>query len=361
MKFFLRKYFAIAFAFLSFSLYDLRAQELQIEMVNATTIRIVSSPNSPQDIFDNVPPIVQVPGPQCSFVTGFGSLSESYTLWKAGINVPIKTQSNRSDFTITPGGEYYVTASIPTATFTGACAGNSVVVFNLIGQRIGRGGYLRTVTSNAVGDIPTAQNQYSFIDGGGGNSIPNGFDFGERVQISTNMPSHTQYFLAIYELGSPRRMHATNGWNWVQGAVPSIVDLSLLWGQGGGGDWKFEPLNSYRVQLAISRPGNTIWSVNEQEFFICPSGSGCREVHNEKNIAISPNPTSNSFRLSNLNLDKVGDYKVTLNDYSGRTVKTFTNISQQDFDISDLSNGFYIVNLWNQSKRVHTAKLSVVK
>ena len=44
-----------------------------------------------------------------------------------------------------------------------------------------------------------------------------------------------------------------------------------------------------------------------------------------------------------------------------RLVKDFGQISQPDFDVSDLSNGLYIVGVWKDGNRIQTTKLSIVK
>ncbi|MFN3173420.1 MAG: T9SS type A sorting domain-containing protein [Phaeodactylibacter xiamenensis] len=46
---------------------------------------------------------------------------------------------------------------------------------------------------------------------------------------------------------------------------------------------------------------------------------------------------------------------------NGRIVKSFEHLGSSGFDVSDLTNGLYIVSIWEDGKRLLTTKLSVVK
>lgn len=212
-----------------------------------------------------------------------------------------------------------------------------------------------------VGPTVAADIAYSFVDGGGGNSLPNGFDFGEVVTIDpTASKNYDQYWLAIFELGGAQRYWSQG---WTIGGTLGVTDLSSKWASGGQGDWVFESLGSYRVQFAIenSQCINPSWTGLEKDFFICPAGSGCRLADEAyEDLRISPNPAAGNFQLTGFDALAHPTSHLILSDLSGRQVKSIL-APEGDIDISDLPNGMYVVTLWDNSVRLFSDKLIIAQ
>jgi hypothetical protein len=98
----------------------------------------------------------------------------------------------------------------------------------------------------------------------------------------------------------------------------------------------------------------------DKNFAVCPAGLGCR-IAEDEDIRLYPNPANNSFQLHNFDIDPSKQQLIVLMDMNGRTVKSFEQITQSVFDVSDLTNGLYIVSIWENGSRLLTTKLSVVK
>ncbi|MFN0216393.1 MAG: T9SS type A sorting domain-containing protein [Saprospiraceae bacterium] len=210
-----------------------------------------------------------------------------------------------------------------------------------------------------VGKTVPSDIAYSFVDGGGGDLLPNGFDFGEVVTMDpTASKNYDLYWLAIFELEEPMRSWSQG---WTTGSTLGVTNLSSKWLTGGAGDWVFESNHNYRVQFAIenSQCINESWTGLEQDFSICPAGSGCRLIDEEySDLRISPNPAAENFQLLGFEASTHPESRLILSDLSGRQVKS-VSATEGDIDISDLPNGMYIVTLWDNSIRLFSDKLIV--
>jgi hypothetical protein len=214
------------------------------------------------------------------------------------------------------------------------------------------------VYSNEVTVGPVTSNQvvYSFVDGGNGNSQASGFDFGELVRINTTgCKNYTHWWVAIFENGGANRSNSLGGWQ--SGALPTLVNITNIF-RINHPTWNFENGLTYTVQFALSNPCNTEWTNLDKTFNICPAGSGCREVDVNEPISLSPNPTSNEFRL--LNLPET-ESQISISDVSGRKIKNFTAKDEDTFDVSDLGNGMYFITVFNEGTSVFASKLLVVR
>jgi len=75
-------------------------------------------------------------------------------------------------------------------------------------------------------------------------------------------------------------------------------------------------------------------------------------------IMIAPNPASEFFKLSTTK----GISQIDVYNLVGNKVKSFTNINSRDFDISDLRNGMYMINIiGNQNNSLRVLKLNISK
>ena len=264
-------------------------------------------------------------------------------------------------FNTTGNGAYRIRFQKPRRTFRRGCPEDAIEVLNLYDPSfVGwRGEYaanpdIDASFSNEVIIGGTTQNDiaWSFIDPNNNNL----FNPGDIIKMNTTgTKNYTDWWVAIFENGGQNR-YWTNG--WTNGQIPgNQINLSDYNAFPGG----FQQIPvSYTVQFAISSSCNTQWINLDRNFSVCPPGFGCRVAKEEK-IVVSPNPTGSSFQLVNLDLATLGRMRVVLSDISGRLVKDFAQINQPDFDVSDLSNGLYIVGVWKDGNRIQTTKLSIVK
>lgn len=268
-------------------------------------------------------------------------------------------------FNVTEPGIYKIMNQRPSTLTTTTCPyGRDVKNINLIivGKRgvyktNSAGGLENTSYSNEVFVGPVQQNQvtYQFVDGGGGNSAQSGFDYQELVRINTTgCQNFTHWWVAIFENDGPMRYTGTG---WQTGPLPTLVNLTDVW-KNGNGSWSFETNRSYTVQFALSNPCNSQWTNLDKTFFICPSGSGCREIETAEPISLSPNPTYGQFQLRNLS---DAPTTITLLDISGRELKRFNQSGDNIYDVSDLNNGMYVISVIQGEKRVFNSKLSILK
>ena len=272
-------------------------------------------------------------------------------------------------------GTYRVKCQAPTIA-TNICQelgspnlpGARICLFNLSGQFIGYWGtwdnspfitnpptYTNTVV---VGATLPSDIDWSFIDANG-NDL---FSPEEPIRMNTtNTINYENWWVAIFENGGQNR-YWSNG--WTQGLIPgNQINLTSLtvgaFQVPGVGPFAQIPV-SYTVQFAISSSCNTQWINLDKNFAICPARLGCRIAENE-DIRLYPNPANNSFQLYNFDTDPSKQQRIVLMDMNGRTVKSFEQITQSLFDISDLTNGLYVVSIWENGSRLLTTKLSVVK
>ncbi len=279
----------------------------------------------------------------------------------------VVSNSSSPTFTGLASGFFRVTVQLPTVlnASSSGCPGGKICVINNAGQQIGFIGFFgNLLTSNEIFVGATQPNdiQFTFVDNNS-NSNNLAWDANEAKVINTSgtkAGTYDRYWLAIIEQSSPNRFKS-QGWTFAQ--MPTTIDIEQIWKQSFPGG--FNSLGSYYVQLAAMNGCNTSgWveannSQGSRTFFVCPPGSGCREMGKEETIVISPNPTSSSFRL--MGMDETSDYSLTLTDISGRTLKTYVNVSNQDLDVADLPTGMYLAQLWNGAKKVQISKLSIVK
>lgn len=259
-------------------------------------------------------------------------------------------------FNVSTPGTYRIRNQRPDRLTTSSCPSGRNVQ-NIIGQLVGRRGRfsLAPTFSNEVlvGPVQPNQVKYQFVDGGCGNSAQSGFDFNELVRINTTgCQNFTSWWVAIFENDGPMRYTGTG---WQTGPLPTLYNLTSLWQQNG---WNFETNRSYTVQFALSNPCNQQWTNLDKTFFICPLGSGCREIETAEPISLSPNPSYRQFELKNLS-DTPSTISVM--DISGKELKRFSSSQDNFYDVSDLNNGIYLISVIQGKKRVFNSKLSILK
>jgi hypothetical protein len=269
-------------------------------------------------------------------------------------------------FNVSTHGTYRIENQRPVVLKNATCP-NGRDVLNVLGQLVGKRGEFETSQAIPLLGIPSMPLQstfsnevvvgatvpsditWNFVDANGNNL----FNPGDQIRMNTTgTRNYEAWWLAVFENGGQNR-YWSNGWQ--TGQIPSELNLNARCAFGQ--DFKQIPV-SYTVQFAISANCNTSWTNLDRNFSICPAGFGCR-VAEEDMISLYPNPANNTFQL--LNIDPAKGQRVLLTDIAGRTVKSFDPIAQSEFDISDLSNGLYIVSVWEGEHRAFTTKLSVVK
>ena len=249
------------------------------------------------------------------------------------------------------------------------CATGHILVYNNLGQTIG---YLGTYngapsyTSNVTVTGPTLASEvkakYKETIGNLTNAL---FNYNEIPKIDTKGTiNYDRYWVAIYELGGQNRSTGS----WYDGFIPGDeINLLNIWKAAFGPNATFEPVNTtsitYQVQFAAMGPCNSAgWvEANLSNFGVCTSAIICRGAFEEQEVEVNPNPASSTFHLDNFQPEVTQDYRLTVTDLSGRTVKEYTDLTTTDFDVSDMSDGLYMVTLWKKDAVVKTFKLSVVK
>ncbi len=269
---------------------------------------------------------------------------------------------------ITTHGTYRVAVRRPQYIITNSCPmDNKIKIFvQGTGQFLGFMGSwsaLSYTNEVVVGPTNTSDISYTFIDGGGGNSNPLAFDFGETVRMDASASkNYDTYWLAIIEQGGFNRYRSTG--TWQSGQLSANYDLSKFW--KGSQNWQFDPLVSYTVQFAVANsqcptPGG--WTNLDKTFFICPAGSGCKELDEEEDteIAVGPNPTSGYFRIFAADWSEPDQYKMTLHDFSGRLLQQWEQIESTEYDLTSMPAGMYLLHIWKDQKQVLSTKLSIIK
>jgi len=205
---------------------------------------------------------------------------------------------------------------------------------------------------------------YTFIDAPETGSEA-AYDFGEVAKMNTSASvNYNLWFLAISEKGATYNRYRSNG--WTNGAVPNNeFNLTTFW--DGGVNWKFETFHTYDVQFVIENaqcrngieqnPPAT-WNVLTRTFFICPAGSGCRIGEDAQKIVLSPNPASSVVRLLHFEMDAGREYRLTITDLAGRTVRSII-LTSNEVDISGIGYGMYALTIERDGKRMFTDKLVV--
>jgi Secretion system C-terminal sorting domain len=279
------------------------------------------------------------------------------------MDVFVGGSNSTGNFTGLSHGTFRVAMTFPIIRGIISCTKGFATVQNTIGQKIGfEGTYAGqpSFISNevVVGATLPSEVQYTYIDPT--NGMPNGWDVNELMKIdASNSKNYDRWWLAIFEQGGSNRYRSL-GWNF---GKMSVLDLKDIWNNGSG--WQFQQGTYYYVQLAAMTGCNSSWVEatnpvsSSNAFFVCGNNWGCKTVSEYTNMIVSPNPANNTFRVSNV--DNISDHRVTLTDLSGRTVKSYSNISNEELDIAELPTGMYLVQLWNGTKKVQTTKLSVVK
>ena len=97
------------------------------------------------------------------------------------------------------------------------------------------------------------------------------------------------------------------------------------------GQWK---LSSEKGQIMI-RPAFGSLSTPTDDFVA--------DIQSNNTITISPNPAKDRIRISGL--DTAADHTLYIVSVTGKTVKSFSTADNQEYDISDLAEGVYFVNI----------------
>lgn len=276
-----------------------------------------------------------------------------------------------STFTNLSKGTYRVLTQLPQRNTNVSCPeGHPVLSFYTLGHLGWHGSWIVNQTSSysnevIVGPTDSSDNNFDFIDiyGTGSSSA---FNDGETVYVDfSETKNYSQYYLSINEEGGTyNRWKDSNSGAWVHDLIDDTYDLSNMWSSGTG--WDFEPLHTYHVNFVNdnSKCRNTIeypaptWNIRTKSFFVCPAGSGCREVVEERNFTIYPNPASNYIELGDFDPSVDSGYSLTLTSINGQTIKN-VELSSDRIDISDLNSGMYIILLERNGQRVFQSKLMV--
>ncbi len=280
-------------------------------------------------------------------------------------------------------GTYRVLIEFPTIDYA-FCGAVPTEVYDIFtSQLLGHlGTYINTPPSThliytnevVVGAPVQSDNQWSFLDGNGIVLSSILFDPNEQIRIDATACKHfDKYDVAIQEFwpdGTPHRWRSKSGNLGINGLIShaqiplGVEDIRLVFNPSTTDpNWQFIPGNTYRVQVAISNSTCTSWIDNLQTFFLCYPTWGCREGIDQAKVepVISPNPVSRSFKIEGIEFNPVSNVKdaLVIHDLTGRLVKNFKTIQNNEFDVSDLSTGVYFVSVLRDNHKLFTKKLMV--
>ncbi len=263
-------------------------------------------------------------------------------------------------------GTYRVKVSLPRAIVASNCESGWVNCYNLAGQYVGRRGNYPEIEDGAtpsvffsnavpVGNTVISDNSYTFTESVPDNPpTPFTMDEGEVIGLDASASKNYNFWwLAIFESGPTHNRYKANG--WTDGTVGQF-NLTDLWFP-----FKFEPFHTYTTQFVVENKqclNPTNWNVLNQNFFICPSGSGCRFGEVEREITIGPNPAGSFVRLGNFDPALDTGYDMVFSNLSGKAVKS-VRLDSDQVDISELASGMYVVNVLRDGDLVFSAKLVV--
>jgi hypothetical protein len=204
-----------------------------------------------------------------------------------------------------------------------------------------------------------------------GNTVPPPFPLYSATDIvkidATESANYNQYLVAIQEFypdgitqGRWRQLNKSDDGFWANGKI-GIFNLSYEWGNNTG--WTFNPYFTYRVQVVIRNKDCPSWTQQLRTFAVCTDPQSSCRMGGEKieKIMMSPNPAYNKFQLSGVDFSTDRNYKVSVSDMSGREIKIFENVKNNEFNIADFVNGVYIVNLMEENRKLFSNKLIVNK
>ena len=220
---------------------------------------------------------------------------------------------------------------------------------------------------------------FTFLNGNNNLILASMFDPGEPIRIdATACKNFDRYGVMIQEFwpgqipGNFRARNAfvpssaVNSIGLIDNAqVPlGILDLKdELWNPNNEMEWVFVPGNTYRVQVVISNSKCASWTKKLDPFLFCYPTWGCRGGNSESKIepTISPNPVSRTFKVDGIEFNPVSTLKdeLEIHDLTGRLVKNFKTIQNNEFDVRDLTTGVYFVSVLRDNHKLFTKKLMV--
>ncbi|MBC7778160.1 MAG: T9SS type A sorting domain-containing protein [Phycisphaerae bacterium] len=261
---------------------------------------------------------------------------------------------------IAPHGIYKVRMNLPVEA--PCMEGDNISYYDYNGKFAGYGGmYGFSIFTNTVivGKTVASDNVFSFVDSDGHDSAPNGFDYQEIVKIdASGSKNYDQWWLAVLDVASGAAQSI--GWQFTPAGM---VNLNNVWNLPPHEEWEFWPYHSYEVRFVVENSkcqNGDGWNEQSQVFFSCPTGWGCRfDMGAKPELTISPNPTSNTLRLTNFMPTAAQEYQLTITDLAGRTVKTVQSWVNEDTDVSDLPQGMYILNLTSNDTALFSDKFVV--
>lgn len=306
-------------------------------------------------------------------------LEERYSLQRQNPNLTWTVVSTLAPiggvYTGLSHGTYRVEVSVPSKVSAPNCK-DGIRVFAYETKWYGYvGAYTSApVTSNTVYIGATDQNdiKFNWIKTMGTPAPPNLasppiYCFQENPKINTTGTlNYDRYWVAIFETGAGASNRYTNT-GWIFGKIPgNQIDLLYDVWKKNNSNWEFTPNDqfanaSYSVQFAISNSCNSGWTTisNPMPFFQRrPQGWVCRNTDDDVAIAVSPNPANGYFKIPALETGE-DNIQISVTDMTGRLVKQYNNVQTQ-YEVSDLSNGIYVINILRQGVRIHSSKLSVL-
>lgn len=139
-------------------------------------------------------------------------------------------------------------------------------------------------------------------------------------------------------------------WIYEGDGVPTMSDFTLLDSNLTSNSWQTwltysKNLDAYankKVRIAIQCTSNDAYMFMVDNFKVTTGDMAVSDL-NKSVSALYPNPVVDAFQINLSSKFNTNNVKVTVNDLTGKTVKTFA--ASSSYNVSDLAAGLYLVTI----------------
>ena len=225
----------------------------------------------------------------------------------------------------------------------------------------------RTIIDSQINDTADSNRRAISNTGSGDLTLPAGFEATHAISISTvfgglwGIPSTgavgSNGLNYIATVGSPASNSTASfsfNFNWSDIGLTSSDSFSFVVTYGNpndGGSNMFSSDEGYGT-IASGNPGFNAFSITSSSTY--PNGSlGINEFETINKLFVSPNPANTSFKINK----SVEALKIF--DLTGKLVKLFSGTfsENEEYDISNLNQGLYLIKIENNKGEFQTSKL----
>lgn len=226
----------------------------------------------------------------------------------------------------------------------------------------------RNVIDGDVNDTADSHRRAISNTGSGDLTFPAGFEATHAIAINTtfgglwSIPSMGMvgdnglgYIDAVGMPASTTSASFSFSFDWAEIGLTSSDSFPFVVTYGNpndSGSNMYSSNEGYGTIVSSGNPGLSAFSFSSVLFY--PSGSlGINDFESSLDLTVYPNPTANSFSLNK------AINKLHIFDLSGKLVKTFSGAfsKNENYDISNLNQGLYLVKIENDNGQSLTSKL----